>query len=251
GRDEMAQLANHFNTMTASLKDAQQQIIQSERLAATGKLAASLAHEINNPLQAIENFISLMIEKSEENSDNELREYLELSQEGIDRIAHIVKQLRDFYRPEAQTLTSVDINLLLDKVLTFLKNQLSLHDILVQKEFDSHIPEVYASPQQLYQVFTNLILNAQEAMPGGGQLTVKTSVEDGKVRIAFSDTGYGIKEMDLEHLFEPFFTTKEIGKGTGLGLSVSYGIIRAHDGNIEVKSRTGEGSTFTVVLPAI
>lgn len=249
GRDEMAQLANHFNTMTESLKNAQQQVIQTERLAATGKLAASVAHEINNPLQAIENFISLLIEKSEENSDNEMRQYLELSQEGIDRIAQIVKQLQDFYRPEAYTLSFVDINFLLEKVLTFLNNQLSLHNIKVQKELDSRIPEVYASSLHLHQVFTNIILNAQEAMPDGGKLTVRTCMEDTSVRIAFSDTGYGIEETDLEHVFEPFFTTKEIGKGTGLGLSVSYGIIQAHDGNIEVISRTGGGSTFTVVLP--
>jgi signal transduction histidine kinase len=178
-----------------------------------------------------------------------MRQYLELSQEGIDRIAQIVKQLQDFYRPEAYTLSFVDINFLLEKVLTFLNNQLSLHNVKVQKELDSSIPEVYVSSLHLHQVFTNIILNAQEAMPDGGKLTVRTCMEDTSVRIAFSDTGYGIEETDLEHVFEPFFTTKEIGKGTGLGLSVSYGIIRAHDGNIEVISRTGEGSTFTVVLP--
>jgi len=238
-------LEGKVENRTRELKDVQVQLIHSERLAATGRLAASIAHEINNPLQAIDSFVSTLMKRGDKKS----RELLGLTQEGINRIARIVKQLLAFHRPEAEARSLEDINSIVKKTLSLTKNQLSLSNVKVVEEFSSDLPKVMVSSQQMHQVLLNLILNAQDAMPEGGEIRIQTGEENGMVHIDVSDTGLGIPEEIRDKIFEPFFSTKKREKGTGLGLSISYGIIKAHHGDILVKSKEREGTTFTIKLP--
>ncbi|HUU50844.1 MAG TPA: ATP-binding protein, partial [Nitrospinota bacterium] len=177
------------------------------------------------------------------------RELLGLTQEGINRIAKIVKQLLAFHRPETEARSLEDINSIVKKTLSLTKNQLSLSNVKVIEEFSSDLPKVMVSSQQMHQVLLNLILNAQDAMPEGGEIRIQTGEDNGVVHIDISDTGLGIPEEIRDKIFEPFFSTKKREKGTGLGLSISYGIIKAHNGDILVKSKEKEGTTFTIKLP--
>ena len=240
-------LEDKVEERTRELKEIHNQLIHAERLAATGRLGASVAHEINNPLQAIENFISLVME----NIDNESQDkrYLILAQEGIDRIAKIVRQLLTFHHPETARVDLIDINDTVEKVLGLTNNQLSINKIRVTKELSSSQPKIHGSSQQMHQVLLNLILNAQDAMLDGGELRIKTENSGETASIFIKDTGVGMSEDVLAHIFEPFFTTKKKKMGTGLGLSVSHGIIRAHGGDIHVESKEGEGTTFIIRLP--
>jgi PAS domain S-box-containing protein len=227
-------------------KRFEQQLRQSEKLAATGKLAASIAHEINNPLSGIKNCIYILMDEIEKGKS---KEYLEMADKELDRIARIVKQMLDFYRPSKETMAKTDINEVIEDVLKFMEPQLKKQNVRVSKELDPDLPSIMASGEQLKQVFINLILNAQEAMPANGKLSIKTKLENKNIKIEFNDNGYGIPEDELENLFDPFYSTKKEGKGTGLGLSVSYGIIRAHNGLVDVWSEEGNGTTFTITLP--
>jgi PAS domain S-box-containing protein len=240
------ELEKKVEERTEELKEMHNQLLHSERLAATGRLGASVAHEINNPLQAIESFISLVMNHLEEGSED--RMYLKLADEGIDRIARIVKQLSSFYRPEKERRMFFDINTIVEKAIALTQNQLSINRIRVVKDFSPKLPPVQVSSQQMNQVLVNMILNAQDAMPEGGKLIITTRREDESICIDVRDTGMGIPEKNLGHVFEPVFTTKK-ESGTGLGLSVSYGIIRAHGGNINIQSKEDEGTTFTITLP--
>ncbi|HUU49348.1 MAG TPA: ATP-binding protein [Nitrospinota bacterium] len=243
------ELEKKVEERTRELKDVQAQLIHSERLAATGRLAASIAHEINNPLQAIDSFVSTVMKNIDQKSQN--RKYLKFALEGINRISNIVKQLLAFHRPEAERKELLDINTVVQKTLLLTKNQLSLSNVKVVEEFSSDLPKVMVSSQQMHQVLLNLILNAQDAMPEGGEIRIQTGEDNGVVHIDISDTGLGIPEEIRDKIFEPFFSTKKREKGTGLGLSVSYGIIKAHNGDILVKSKEREGTTFTIKLPVI
>jgi PAS domain S-box-containing protein len=240
-------LEDKVEERTRELKEIHNQLIHAERLAATGRLGASVAHEINNPLQAIENFISLVME----NIDNESQDkrYLILAQEGIDRIAKIVRQLLTFHHPETARVDLIDINGIVEKVLGLTSNQLSINKIRVTKELSPSEPKIHGSSQQMHQVLLNLILNAQDSMLDGGELRIKTENGEEAASIFIKDTGVGMSEEVLAHIFEPFFTTKKKKMGTGLGLSVSHGIIRAHGGDIHVESKEGEGTTFIIRLP--
>jgi two-component system, NtrC family, sensor kinase len=186
-----------------------------------------------------------------ENIDNESQDkrYLILAQEGIDRIAKIVRQLLTFHHPETARVDLIDINDTVEKVLGLTNNQLSINKIRVTKELSSSQPKIHGSSQQMHQVLLNLILNAQDAMLDGGELRIKTENSGETASIFIKDTGVGMSEDVLAHIFEPFFTTKKKKMGTGLGLSVSHGIIRAHGGDILVESKEGEGTTFIIRLP--
>jgi PAS domain S-box-containing protein len=233
-------------TDLTEIKRLEKIVLQSEKLAATGKLAASVAHEINNPLFGIKNVIYILMDEIKEDDPN--RKYLEMADEELDRIANIVGQLLDFHRPSMGKMVPVNVNTLIKDVLTLVGNQLKNNNIKVTTKFNPKIPNILASSEQLKQVFLNIILNAQEAMPNGGELSVHTDVEDDHIRIDFTDTGKGIPPEDIEHIFDPFFTTKK-RKGSGLGLSICHGIIRSHNGRIEVESEVGKGTTFTIILP--
>jgi two-component system NtrC family sensor kinase len=272
--DEFGYLAHSFNQMTENLKAANQELIewgktlekkvdertselramqshliQSEKLASLGKLAAGVAHEINNPLGGVLIYSHLLLEDTPRNTpqyDN-LRKIVKETT----RCKDIVKGLLEFARPKEPEMSPVDMNQVVDRSLDFFSTQALFQNIEIRKAYAADLPRIIADGGQLQQVFMNIIINAAEAMQGSGILTLRTSLsDDGEtIHIDFADTGPGIQAEDEKRLFEPFFTTKEVGKGTGLGLAISYSIIQKHKGTITVKSRLGRGSTFTVKLP--
>jgi two-component system NtrC family sensor kinase len=227
----------------------QAHLVRSEKLASLGKLAAGIAHEINNPLGGILIYSHLLLEDSHKNSPE--YENLKKIVKETTRCKDIVKGLLEFARPKEPEMTLADINDVVEKSLSIMERQALFQNITLKKKYSSSLPKTVADSSQLQQVFVNIIINAAEAMDGNGNLTISTSVNgDGKyIDIRFQDTGHGISEEDKRRLFEPFFTTKEVGKGTGLGLSICYSIVQKHKGRIEVTSQEGKGSTFTVKIP--
>src|SRR5712692_3690673 len=233
----------------------EKQLFESEKLAATGRLAASIAHEINNPLEAIKNSLYLLSSKFE--GDVEDRRFLEIANRETERVSGIIQQMLGFYRPSL-ALALVSVNSIIEDILGLMEKQLQKHRVIVKKELAPDLPPVLGHGDQLKQVFLNMVLNNQDAMPRGGTLTVCTHIAKEEVggvpyktvNVEFSDTGSGIAPEILPHIFEPFFTTKA-EKGTGLGLWVSFGIIQSHNGHISVKSRPDRGVTFTISLPVI
>jgi signal transduction histidine kinase len=252
--DEVGELADAFNRMMDELEEArdrekvrQAQLAHTEKMAAVGTLAAGVAHEVNNPLAGMLTCIDAIQANPE---DVELRErYLLLVREGIKRIEHTVLNLLDFSRPRPIQPEPTSINHNLHHVVELVEFQLRKNRVEVKFELDRQEPVVRADHFQMEQLFLNLVLNAIQAMPDSGVLTLRTWAQTGKVIAEIGDTGSGIPPGLVDRIFDPFFTTREVGKGTGLGLSVSYNIVAAHGGTIEVESKVGEGSTFRVVLP--
>jgi len=231
------------------LKQAtRQQIGQSEKLAAIGRLAAGVAHEINNPLTGVLTFAHLLRQK--ENMTGQDKQDLDLIVHETARAAEIVRGLLDFARERPVVKELLDLNEVTRQTLRLIRSQKPVKQVAIVEDLAADLPRVDADKNQLQQVLVNLSLNACEAMPNGGTLLISTLAQDGKVLVKLTDTGCGIKKEHLGRIFDPFFSTKPVGKGTGLGLSVSYGIIQQHGGAIEVESEEGKGSTFTVVLPA-
>ena len=228
------------------VEQSQAQLVQSEKMSALGRLVASLAHEINNPLQALRSGFSLLL--SDQESQDKHQRYLEVANREVERLIAIVERVLGVVRPSGEHLTSCDVNGLLDETLLLLGKRLEDGKVVVQRHSEPDLPPIEARAGELNQVFINLILNALHAMPESGTLTVETRWEGAdQVRITFSDTGLGIPEEDLPHMFEPFFTTR--ADGSGLGLATSYSIVERYGGRIEVESVEGAGSTFSVVLP--
>ncbi len=238
-------LENMVAERTSALRAAQSQLVRSEKLASLGRLSAGIAHEVNNPLQAIRNCLELAIEDVDSRRPVD-RELLTVAEQDVQRIRRIVSRLLDFARPGSGEMAPVDVPELISEVLRLVEPQLAREQVVVSKQITPTRP-VRANEDQLKQVILNLILNAQQAMPGGGQLTIAVSQQGGEIHIRFTDTGVGISESDLGRIFDPFFSTKP--DGSGLGLSVSYGIIEGHGGRIEVSSTIGQGTTFVVILP--
>jgi len=230
------------------LRRLQAQLMQSERMAATGELAAQIAHEINNPLGIIKNYVGIAKMLMPEDDSN--RENLKIVDQEINRTAGIVRRLLKFAKPSTEDIQSVQINQLLEELLALLRGQLFRNKIEVSVELADNLPEVSTSTDQMRQVFLNLIKNAEDAMSDGGKLIVRTQYRKGHVEIVIADTGCGIPPEDVKNIFEPFFTTKGV-KGTGLGLSVSYGIVKNYSGEITVESEPGTGTTFTIQLPVV
>ncbi len=230
-------------------KKMEEQLIHTEKLAALGRLAASLAHEINNPLQAIRSSISLLAKRPLDESKRE--QFLSVAGKEVERLIQLVQRTIDFYRPSKERWVQTDVNALLEDTLALSSKQLQHSGVKIRKELGAQLPAVEALPNYLKQVFINIVLNAVEAMPDGGELTVGTGfdLENEELVIAFRDTGVGIPSRDLPYVFEPFYTTKE--RGTGLGLAISYSIVERHGGRIDVESKGGKGTTFTVRLPLI
>jgi two-component system NtrC family sensor kinase len=230
------------------MKKINSQLFRSEKLASLGKLAAGVAHEINNPLTGILTNSSLLLEDLP--ADDPRREDVEVMVHETIRCREIVKRLLDFARQTKPQKRLADINALIDNIILLVRNQTSFRNILIEKKLDD-IPEVLVDPDQIQQVFVNIILNAAEAMTKGGVLTVTsaTSRTGESLVIRIADTGPGISEEVRERIFDPFYTTKE--HGTGLGLSISYGIIEQHGGTISVESCPGKGSTFIIQLPVL
>lgn len=292
--DEIGELASAFNSMTRDLKQSrtkieqysktleesvnqrtkelqlaneqlkrtQAELIQSAKMTAIGQLGAGVAHELNNPLGGVLGYAQYILQKmgSKDFTKEDFatcRKYIDNIERETKRCKEIVENLLSFSR-KSQEIIETDLRKVLDDTLSILHHQLTLKGVNVSTDYDEDLALVQANPNQLQQVFTNIVLNAQQAMPEGGDLaiTARNSYNDNpqdknKVVVRFTDTGCGIPQENLEKIFDPFFTTKIEWKGTGLGLSVSYEIIQAHKGSINVESEAGVGTIFTITLPAM
>jgi len=224
----------------------EQQLFESEKLAAVGRLAASIAHEVNNPLEAIKNALYLMQSDSVESKN--LR-FLEIARKETERVSHIIRQMLGFARQPGE-VDWVDVNQVLEETLVLVEKKLKQSKVRVVRKFDEALPKIRARSDQLRQVFLNLIINAQQAIHGEGEIGISTSIYEQSLQpsivIQMSDSGVGINEDDQARIFEPFFSTGK--KGTGLGLWVTQDIVRQHGGRIEVSSQVGKGTAFSIIL---
>lgn len=233
-------------------KGVQQQIAQTERLAAVGQLAAGVMHEINNPLATIGACVEALSMRSVE--PQMFDEYLRIIDAELARCKNIVDGLLDFSRPKARIKRAVELNQIIDDALFLIKHHDRFKRITLVRELRQGLPTINVNAEQLIQVFLALMLNAIDAMEGEGVLTVRTQVNPERfdeVMVEFEDTGSGIAREELPKIFEPFFTSKQPGRGTGLGLSICYGIVQQHGGRILVESQLGRGSLFQVFLPVV
>lgn len=241
-----ARLFQDLESFAEEVERSQNQLIQAEKMAAVGRLAASLAHEINNPLQAIQNSLHLALHPGLD--EEKRRQFLEMAQQEVARLVQIVRRMLDFYRPSS-AMQPLDVNRPVEDALAIAGKRLQQSRVEVVSRLGANLPAVRGAPNQLTQVFLNVIINAVEAMPDGGTLWVGSAyhAERRQIVVAFRDSGPGIAPEMREHMFEPFHTSKSTG--TGLGLAISYGIVERHGGVIEVESPPGAGTTFIVRLP--
>lgn len=244
---ENARLYEDLQQRLLELGQAQAQLVQTAKMAAFGELAAGVAHELNTPLTSILGYAEILLEQAA--ADNWSRPRLEAIGRQAAKARDIVRSLLDFAREREYLADRADLNELLRQSLLLLRQRLKNHHITVREQYEPDLPCPVADVRRLKQVFLNLCLNALQAMPQGGTLTVRTERSDGGVAASFVDTGEGIPPQNLHRIFEPFFSTRPVDEGTGLGLSVSLGIVQAHGGRIEVQSQVGSGSTFVVWLP--
>jgi signal transduction histidine kinase len=261
GKDELASLEASFNLMEEKLKDAlwslehtieklrekQAQLVEAEKLASVGRLAAGIAHEINNPLTSVLTFSHLILEEC--SKDNPWCEKLKIMVRETERARNIVRQLLNFGRDANIKPVKININQPVEEIMDSLVAQEAFKEIKLSVNLGEKLPDVYVDPAQIGQVVLNLALNAIHSIIPPGKIEVSTRVVDKFVAIIVHDTGSGIAPEHLGKIFDPFFTTKDATKGTGLGLAVSYGIIKKHGGDIEVESVMGKGTTFTVKVP--
>jgi len=237
--------------LLTELQDTQNGLIQAEKLSSLGQLAASIAHEVNNPLSGVLVYTQLLNKKitNDQFSKDTALQYLGKMETELTRSTKLVRNLLDFARQTPPALRDTDINDVLERAVDLIVNSTKMQHIELVKEYAPVLPRFPADPDQLLQVFINLILNAIQAMPEGGTLLLRTEVDEGQIRIDIQDTGCGITQENMNKLFTPFFTTKAEVKGVGLGLAVSYGIIQRHQGKIEVTSKEGEGTIFSIYIP--
>jgi signal transduction histidine kinase len=241
---ENARLYEELRAYVRRVEESQQALVQAEKLAAAGRLTASIAHEINNPLQAVRNCFHLT---TRDDIPTEMRKkYMDMTQLELDRLMTTVQRMLDFYRPSAE-FKPVQVLDLLEHVLNLLGQQLREHDIRVTTGWPAKLPSIMAISNQIEQVFINLILNAFDAMPQGGELWINITQKRKMIEITFQDTGPGVPQEVQANIFEPFVSTK--GSGTGLGLSVSYDIVTAHGGRLDLLTDRTPGACFRVLLP--
>ncbi len=282
-QQELTDVTNQLRHEHQALKQAQTQLLQSEKMASIGQLSAGIAHEINNPIgfitsnmqtlddyfKKMKGFISEVNSLVADNASARLKtdidqlyarlqldfiiediaDLISESLEGSSRVMAIVKNLKEFSHVDSADWAYVDITDGIDSTLRIINNEIKYH-IEVERHYAANTPQIYCQPMQLNQVFLNILVNASQAIHQQGTITVEVApTTDQYVEIKISDTGTGIAPQHLSSIFEPFFTTKPVGSGTGLGLSVSYGIVHAHHGTIRVESELGVGSTFIIQLP--
>jgi signal transduction histidine kinase len=277
GKDELGFLASRFMEMSASLKDkitqlgklnqdllernrtldetlrqlqaAQDELVRSERLAATGKMTAQLAHEINNPIHNIQSCLKTALGRLPAQIKG--RDLIDVAYDEVNRLSRLTAQMLNFYRNSLveEELKLTNLNDLIEEVIAVSRSELSESKIRLTTQIDPGLPRIRGSRDKLKQVLLNLFSNARDAMPEGGTLGITACAQNGTVRLSVRDTGVGIPQENLDRIFDAFFTTKAKVSGVGLGLSVSYGIVNQHRGSIEVESAVDRGSTFTVVLP--
>jgi two-component system NtrC family sensor kinase len=255
--DELGDLADTFNFMAGALRErdeklkeyAKKKIMESERLALIGQLSANVAHELNNPLQGIVTYSHLLLE--EDGCTEDTRHNAQKIAIQANRCRDIIRGLLDFSRHKNPDKTLCSVNNLLRGCVSLVDRQAIFHNIEIVMNLDESDPLVVIDPSQVERVFLNLIINAADAMDGGGQLTLTTGLDRDRkcVEIKVQDTGHGISEENMDKIFDPFFTTKETGHGVGLGLAISFGIVTEHNGEINVESEPGKGTTFTVSFP--
>jgi signal transduction histidine kinase/CheY-like chemotaxis protein len=243
---ENARLYEDLRAYVRRVEESQEALLRAEKMAAAGRLTASIAHEVNNPLQSVQNCLHLA--GREDMVAEKRKEYFELAQNELERLMKTMHRMLDFYRPGAVKVEQVDMLELLQHVLNLASQQLSQRRIDVKKDLPESLPAVYAVSGQIQQVFLNLILNSLDAMPNGGELKVGARALDDGVEITFCDTGPGIPESHRNDIFEPFFSTKE--GGTGLGLTVSYNIVTAHGGTLDLVNGPEPGACFRLFLPS-
>ncbi|WP_440110848.1 ATP-binding protein [Acidovorax sp. BL-A-41-H1] len=280
---ELLQANKELKVLNSKLSDAKNKLIQSEKLASIGQLAAGVAHEINNPIgfifsnfgtleQYLQDLFQMLAAYEEAEASmtdvdavariRELREELDIeylkediptlmreSRDGIQRVRKIVQDLKDFSRVDArQEWESVNLHHGIDSTLNIVNNEIKYKADVVKQYGD--LPEVQCLPSELNQVFMNLLVNAAHAITKErGTITIRTGTEGAEAWVEIADDGAGIAEENLQRIFDPFFTTKPVGQGTGLGLSLSYGIVQKHSGRMEVTSEVGKGTTFRVTIP--
>ncbi|KAF0108723.1 MAG: integral membrane sensor signal transduction histidine kinase [Anaerolineaceae bacterium] len=245
---EVGLVAKSFNNMLDALRSTREQLIHSENLASLGQLAAGVAHELNNPLATVLLYSESMLkERAEADPDNkDLRTIVSETK----RCKRIVSDLLNFARQNQVVAQPTDIHAIIDELLEIAPRRIKTVKVDFVKDFDPNLPIIEGDPIQLRQVLSNLLINAVEAMPEGGAVTICTRTEPpGMITIEIQDTGVGIPPESLNKLFAPFFTTKPMGKGIGLGLSIVYGIVKMHSGQIRAKSQVNKGTTFTINLP--
>jgi two-component system NtrC family sensor kinase len=255
--DELGDLAETFNLMAGALRErdeklkefAKKKIMESERLALIGQLSANVAHELNNPLQGIVTYSNLLLECDD--CDEATKSSAEKIAIQANRCRDIIRGLLDFSRHRNPDKTLCSVNNLLRRCVSLVDRQTIFHNIEIVMNLDESDPLVVVDPSQVERVFLNLIINAADAMESGGKLTLITGCDQAMkcVEVKVQDTGHGISEENMEKIFDPFFTTKETGHGVGLGLAISYGIVKEHNGAINVESEPGKGTTFTVSFP--
>ncbi len=246
---QVDRLVRAFNRMAQELETTQEQIVHSRKIASLGTLVSGIAHELNNPINNIILTIDTLVEGR--NLSQERRQVLldDILKQAL-RSSQIVKNLLDFSRAETAVFKELDLAQTLRETISLVGNQVALSKVKVHERIAPDLPRIVGNRQGLQQVFLNLIVNAIQAMPQGGDLTISArQANERELEVQVQDTGQGIPEENLSAIFDPFFTTKEVGKGTGLGLSVSYGVIKKHGGQIQVASKLGKGTTFTVLLP--
>jgi len=243
---ENARLYDEQRAYIRKIEESQTALLQAEKMAAAGRLSASIAHEVNNPLQSVQN--SLHLAGREDLPEKKRKEYFDLAGTELERLSLTVRRMLDFYRPGAVKPELVNLSELLDYVLTLMRKQLSERGVQVKMSVSPSIVPVMAVSNQIQQVFINLILNSFDAMPNGGHLTITARSVNGGVEILFQDNGPGVPVDKQKNIFEPFFSTKD--GGTGLGLTVSYNIVTAHGGILELLTSHGRGACFRLFLPA-
>jgi signal transduction histidine kinase len=249
GYKEMFTLAESFNIMVGTLQETQEQLLQQEKLASVGQLAAGVAHEINNPLGSVLLYADILRKETPDDNPQQRQDLKMIIREAT-RCKVIVDDLLNFSRQNEILAQDTDINQLLRELAEEADKKELYQAIDIVSEMDPGLPSIQADPLQLRQVFLNLMNNAAEAMPRGGKLILRTGQgpAPGLITIEVQDTGHGISEEHMKKIFTPFFTTKPIGKGTGLGLAIIYGIVKMHQGQIRVESKVGRGTRFTITL---
>ena len=233
--------------MESELRETQEKLLQSEKLAAMGRLTSQIAHELNNPLYGIMNTLELL--KTEVPAENKRRKILDMALSETVRLTDLLRKMLSFSKPEEEERQVTDVNQVLDEILLLVRKQLLENSIRISSSLADDLGMIHASRSQLRQVFLNMIANARDAMPDGGTLSVETMRMEDHIHIKIADTGTGIREENLNKIFDAFFTTKDSVKDVGLGLSVCYGFIKDHGGDIQVSSIVGSGTTFTIILP--
>jgi len=250
-RTQLADLHDELAESLIRLQESEEQLIQAEKLSSLGQMAASIAHEINNPLAGVLVYTQLIAKKLAQGTmeTDVALDYLAKMAREVDRSSRIIRNLLDFARPSELSLGDVDVNEVIEDALQLVRHRAVLGQIELVEDYAADLPKVYADYDQLRQVLVNLTLNAIQATPLQGRVALRTRSAGNMLEVRVEDTGHGITEENLAKLFTPFFTTKEKGEGVGLGLAVAKGIVEKHAGFVEVESVEGEGTTFIVSLP--